>query len=124
MENFDFETPGRLTALLTRIRCAILPPKRSVFVGGRWVPVDPLYPGPAAARFKEEDVPAWWILACRRKAEFVGIYQPESWSARLAPTNAGEIIIDKAVYRVSDLPLCDEEIGRHLAEDTASRKAA
>jgi hypothetical protein len=61
-----------MTTLLQRIRFAILPPKRSVFVGGRWIPVDPLYPGPATARFADEDVPAWWILGCLRNATYVG----------------------------------------------------
>jgi hypothetical protein len=96
------------------VRCAILPSKRSAFVGGRWVPVDPIYPGPAAAILGNEEVPAWWILACDRKAECVGIHHPDRWTHSQAPTNCGEIVIDKAIYRVSEHPLSDREIGLHM----------
>ena len=118
MQHAPFETPSRLTAILSRIRCAILPPKRSAFVGGRFIPVDPLYPGPAAARFKDEEVPAWWILGCRRKATYLGIFDEKTWIHRTSPTGRGEIVIGFGVYQVSEHPLTDAEIGQHLLEDT------
>lgn len=124
MDTATFSAPTRFTALLQRIRCAILPPKRSVFVGGRWIPVDPLYPGRATARFAGEDVPAWWILGCRRKATYVGIYDQKTWTHRSSPTNRGEIAIAHGIYQVSEEPLSDEQVGQLLTEDAELRLAA
>ncbi|MBI2254676.1 MAG: hypothetical protein HYU58_08665 [Proteobacteria bacterium] len=94
----------RFHMLWRRLRCWILPPKKSVFLNGRWHDAVPAQKGPPIAIFAGCEMPEWWTLECGRVAEFVGIYDGRPLFFYQPPTRPGEVIIGQGIYRVSVRP--------------------